>query len=339
MEVSEHILPLASQGKKLILFGAGDYGHRLAEILREQDEDFAYYIDNCSRGGYVCGKPVYAPQQLSQEDKHQIFVFLAADKAAWDMAQQLTEMGLISGAQFMDAGPMIQKYRPDPVPVPTKEYPYEDVHIGGLYAPWNVKEDFADAYRMVKDNTLVDIHRLWNLWSLVAEASKVDGMALEIGVWRGGSGCMIAKRWSLLGRHEPVCLCDTFTGVVKVSEKDNYYKGHEHADTSKEIVSELVRKMELTNVRILQGIFPEDTGAEIPDQPIAFAHIDVDVYESCRDVVRFLWPRLSHGGILVFDDYGFPTTEGVRLLLDDLKQRKDLIFIAGGYGLGILIKK
>ena len=82
------------------------------------------------------------------------------------MAQQLTEMGLISGAQFMDAGPMIQKYRPDPVPVPTKEYPYEDVHIGGLYAPWNVKEDFADAYRMVKDNTLVDIHRLWNLWSL-----------------------------------------------------------------------------------------------------------------------------------------------------------------------------
>ena len=51
MEVSEHILPLASQGKKLILFGAGDYGHRLAEILREQDEDFAYYIDNCSRGG------------------------------------------------------------------------------------------------------------------------------------------------------------------------------------------------------------------------------------------------------------------------------------------------
>lgn len=64
MEVSEHILPLASQGKKLILFGAGDYGHRLAEILREQDEDFAYYIDNCSRGGTFAESPFMRPSNF-----------------------------------------------------------------------------------------------------------------------------------------------------------------------------------------------------------------------------------------------------------------------------------
>ena len=252
------------------------------------------------------------------------------------MAGQLAEMGLFAGQQFIDAKPLIRRYRADSA---TKECPYEEVRVGYRYAPWHVDDDFAATFAMVKDNTLVDIHRMWNLWSLLEQAAKNDGILIEVGVWRGGSGCLLAKRWAALGKKRPVYLCDTFQGVVKVSRKDTYYKGGEHSNTSRQIVQDLVRRMDLSNVTILQGSFPDDTGDQIPQASVAFAHIDVDVYASCRDVVKFVWPRLAHGGFLVFEDYGFPSTEGVRAYLDELKEKDDLVFIAGGYGQGIIVKK
>ena len=336
MDDAKNILPAASKGKKLIVFGAGDYGKRLASIFNEHGQVLSYYIDNCAGGGYIKGKPVYSPSKLREEDASKMFVFVAADKPAWDMAEQLAEMGLFAGEHFIDAKPLIRRYRPDSV---TKECPYEEVHVGYRYAPWRVDNDFAATFALVKDNTLVDIHRLWNLWSLLEQAAKNDGILIEVGVWRGGSGCLLAKRWEALGKKTSVYLCDTFQGVVKAGGKDTYYKGGEHSNTSKQMVQDFVHKMDLLNVKILQGIFPEDTGNQIPQEAIAFAHIDVDVYASCRDVVKFVWPRLVHGGILVFDDYGFPSTEGVRAYLDEIKGKDDLVFIVGGYGQGIVIKK
>ena len=43
-------------------------------------------------------------------------------------------------------------------------------------------------------------------------------------------------------------------------------------------------------------------------------HIDVDVYDSARDTLEWAWPRLSVGGVVVFDDYGSFECEGVATL-------------------------
>jgi hypothetical protein len=50
-------------------------------------------------------------------------------------------------------------------------------------------------------------------------------------------------------------------------------------------------------------------GAYCPD--ICLAYIDCDLYDSTRDVLRFLQPRLKHGMILAFDDYNCWWPEGV----------------------------
>ena len=50
---------------------------------------------------------------------------------------------------------------------------------------------------------------------------------------------------------------------------------------------------------------------------IALAHIDVAVYFSIRDSLDFIWPRLSRGGFIVFDDYGFATCPGARQAVDE----------------------
>ena len=53
--------------------------------------------------------------------------------------------------------------------------------------------------------------------------------------------------------------------------------------------------MGLTNVELLQGIFPEETAARVADRGFRLVHVDVDVYQSAKDVFDWAWPRLSAG--------------------------------------------
>jgi len=48
-----------------------------------------------------------------------------------------------------------------------------------------------------------------------------------------------------------------------------------------------------------------------------FVHVDADIYRSVLDACAFFWPRLSPGGVLVFDDYGFESCPGAKRAVDE----------------------
>ena len=93
---------------------------------------------------------------------------------------------------------------------------YESVTPRADYAPWNADTSFLEAYRKIAAHTLVDKYRCY-----------------ELGVWRGGTGSLIALRAQLCGIRDRVYLCDTFCGVVKAGRQDQSYAGGEHSDTSR----------------------------------------------------------------------------------------------------------
>lgn len=219
-----------------------------------------------------------------------------------------------------------------------KDDPYELVSPKATYAPWLSDHAFNEVYTVIKDYTLVDQYRCYELWQLVSESSKLNGALIEVGVWRGGSGSLIAKRAQMLGIQDKVYLCDTFAGVVKAGDKDANYKGGEHADASKEIVEEIVNKLQLNNTKILVGTFPDETAKRVDDKIFRFCHIDVDVYQSAKDVVAWLWPKLTIGGMIVFDDYGFWGCEGVTRFVNEERNKKDRTVIQNLNGHAIIIK-
>ncbi len=206
------------------------------------------------------------------------------------------------------------------------------------YAPWLSDTPFNKTYDIIKNYTLVDKYRCYELWQLIQETAKLDGALIEIGVWRGGSGALIAKQAKINGIKDKVYLCDTFTGVVKAGEKDSSYKGGEHADTSKETVEEVIYKLKLDNTKILVGIFPDETSKLVNDKAFRFCHIDVDVYQSAKDIVEWLWPKLVIGGMIVFDDFGFSTCDGVTRFVNEERNKKDRLVIHNLNGHAILIK-
>jgi O-methyltransferase len=202
-------------------------------------------------------------------------------------------------------------------------------------APWLNDKDFLSSYLKVRGHTLVDLYRSYELWQLAKQTIKIPGDILEVGAWRGGSGAILAQ--AAHDYNKKVFLADTFYGVVKAGINDTAYKGGEHADTSPEIVKQLIDSLQLTNVKLLEGVFPDDTHQQV-DSQICLLHCDVDVYMSAKDIVTWCLPRMPIGGMMIFDDYGFYGAEGITKFCDELKSRNDLIFFYNLNGHAIFVK-
>jgi O-methyltransferase len=135
-----------------------------------------------------------------------------------------------------------------------------------------------------------------------------------------------------------VFLCDTFSGVVNAGAEDPIYTGGEHNDTSPELVTSLARHLGLRNVRVLVGIFPEDTGSEVAERRFKLCHLDVDVYGSTLDAARWVWPRLVTGGVIVVDDYGGDGMDGVQRAVQEFTSEVDCRTVFNLNGHAVLIK-
>ncbi len=203
------------------------------------------------------------------------------------------------------------------------------------YSPWEGDVTFKSLYEQIKNNTLVDIYRCFELWNMVKDLKSTEGDILEVGVWRGGTGAIMSK--AAEGHsNTTVYLADTFEGVVKATEEDTVYRGGEHSDTSDKIVEDLLKKVEAKNFKILKGIFP-DAFPDLKIDKIKLCHIDVDTYLSAKEIFEYAWPKIPVGGIVVFDDYGFWTCEGVTKYFNalDLKDGRKIHNLNGH---GIIIK-
>jgi O-methyltransferase len=207
------------------------------------------------------------------------------------------------------------------------------------YAPWQSDEEFRRVHGAIRRNTFVDVWRCYELWSLVGELREVPGAILEVGVWRGGTGVLMAARAAALGLDEPVYLCDTWQGVVKTGAVDTYYHDGKHDNASPEAVAGLAATVGVRNVELLEGVFPDETGERIADRTFRLCHCDVDVYRSAKDVFDWVWPRLAHGGVVVFDDYGFPACPGVTRLVDEQRLLDDRLVLHNLNGHGLVVKR
>lgn len=218
-----------------------------------------------------------------------------------------------------------------------QKYSHTKIFPKNTYSPWVNDEEFQKIFSQISiKHTLVDQYRCYELWSIASNLRKLEGDIIEVGVWRGGSGAILAKA---AGEYSTVYLCDTFEGVVKAGEKDYVYKGGEHSDTAIEIVEELTRQLKISNVVIVKGIFPEESENEVRSKKFKICHIDVDVYDSAKDVFQWVWPKLVRGGIVVFDDYGFAACEGITTLVNEIvHSQNDAIFFYNLNGHGIIIK-
>jgi O-methyltransferase len=136
----------------------------------------------------------------------------------------------------------------------------------------------------------------------------------ECGVYRGGTAAMMATMLRDRRADKRLLLFDTFTGMRETDPARDLHVQGDFNDTSVEAVASYLQCDARCYLR--KGLIPA-TFAGLENERIAFMHIDVDIYSAITDCLRFAWPRVSLGGIVVLDDYGIPTCPGARAAIDD----------------------
>jgi O-methyltransferase len=146
------------------------------------------------------------------------------------------------------------------------------------------------------------------------QAVHVPGDIWECGVYRGGTAAMLAAMLADLCPEKRLHLFDTFEGMPETDAARDLHREGDFADTSAEAVAAYVGHADRCVLH--KGFIPQ-TFAGLEGSRIALAHIDVDIYRSILDCLDFVWPRLSTGGFVVFDDYGFASCPGARAAVDE----------------------
>lgn len=146
------------------------------------------------------------------------------------------------------------------------------------------------------------------------EEDKIPGDLIETGVWRGGLPLIMRAFLHSVGNKErKVWVADSFKGLPDNGIEPNdlaafdLLKPIENLSVGRELVENAFSYFGLLDeqVKILEGWF-SDTLKTMPKTPLAIIRLDGDFYESTKDALVELYPRLSPGGFLIIDDYNLP---------------------------------
>ena len=152
--------------------------------------------------------------------------------------------------------------------------------------------------------------RLYNLWFQVAQLkkNKISGAFAELGVHKGET----ARAIHHMDETRIFYLFDTFKGFRKEdlaleNQTDGRFTTGMFADTSLEQVEHYIDGN--NNIHFKPGFFPE-TAAGLETEKFALVHIDADLYAPTIEALKFFYPRLNKGGVIIVHDYNH-TWEGI----------------------------
>ena len=138
----------------------------------------------------------------------------------------------------------------------------------------------------------------YNLWTLARQVQPLAGAYAEAGVYDGGSARILCAAKGAEHLH----LFDTFAGMPETDPKaDPHFGAGQFADTNRQLVADYLAAF--PNVHLHQGFFPA-SAADVPaDRQFKFVHLDLDIYRSTLDGLRYFYPRLVRKGVIVSHDY------------------------------------
>lgn len=180
--------------------------------------------------------------------------------------------------------------------------------------------------------------RHWMLAQLLALTEDLSGDTAECGVFKGASSYLICKANEKSRTKKTHHCFDSFEGLSTPLEDDGEFWASGDLSCSVDEFKANLNEFSEDAYVIYRGWIP-DRFAEIEDREFSFVHIDVDLFEPTRDSLDFFYPRMTLGGVIVFDDYGFETCPGASRAIREFMSDKPEPIISLSCGGAFIIKK
>jgi O-methyltransferase len=139
--------------------------------------------------------------------------------------------------------------------------------------------------------------------------NNVPGDFIEAGVYNGGTVILMLGFLRSIGINDRVVwAADSFAGIPQPKRytdiDDPVSNWTYRMETGLEEVKSNIFRYGLSsaNIRYIEGFFA-DALPKAPLGQIEIARLDADAYESTRDALDHLYPRLSEKGYVIIDDW------------------------------------
>ena len=205
---------------------------------------------------------------------------------------------------------------------------------------WNrnlsfLRDDFYLEILSNKSNTLIEKAIIWRTYILLyfcKLAINTQGDFMELGCYQGSTAFQIIKGIDFKKQDRLYYLYDLFSW----KEGDDHARFPEH-DNPKMYKDVSNKFSAFPFVRVIKGSVPNSFNEGVPDK-VAFAHIDMNHPIAESKALEIILPKLSNGGVIIFDDYGWWSYSAQKIALDPIASTHNLEILELPTGQGLLIK-
>ena len=183
------------------------------------------------------------------------------------------------------------------------------------------------------------------IWA-AKQASRVLGDFVECGVYEGDMSWVLTETVDLNAIGRRLYLYDTFAGFSpKYSSPADYPDAPQffefaNGEYRRPGLYEGVKKRfaDKRYVEVIRGAAPDILYSTAPAQ-IAFLHLDMNSPGPERAALEFLYDRISSGGVIIFDDYGWVIFRKQKETADEFMAQRGQTILELPTGQGLAIKR
>jgi hypothetical protein len=198
---------------------------------------------------------------------------------------------------------------------------------------------------IVRYESNIGVRGLNTVTKLLETVIHLDGNLIECGASRCGTTVVMAQFLRAKGSDKHIFVLDSFEGFPPEEVEHERAEGlntsgpQAFTSTSLDYVQAKFKALRVAEyITPIKGFF-QDT-LESVDSDWCFAFIDCDLRDSLVYCAERIWPRLSSGGCILFDDYNSVTHRGAVLGVDkfvqdhigEISDHKNLFETEGGRG-------
>ncbi len=205
---------------------------------------------------------------------------------------------------------------------------------------------FVESYKWCKKidngNLLADYDIQWRIYVLCWAAYQVrnlKGDFVDCGVHTGMCARSVIHFVDFAQLDKKYFLFDTFSGMDErfssAYEMERSRKLHyaDHSDLY-ERVNETFREF---NVEIVKGAIPESL-ERFSGEKVCFLSIDMNSVVPEIEALEFFWDKMTPGGLVILDDYGYPGCEEQKTAHDNFASSKNTMVLGLPTCQGLIIK-
>jgi predicted O-methyltransferase YrrM len=151
-----------------------------------------------------------------------------------------------------------------------------------------------------------------------------DRNVIEFGSFKGGTAIFMALVLREAAPMAKIYALDTFSGMPKTDKSVDAHNEGDFSDTSLDELNQRIVDLNLENLITVKGLFQETFPSLVPGTKFGLAHIDADIYSAVKYAQDAVWPRMTKGGYVVYDDAETSSCIGATQAVEELIQERKI---------------